>query len=418
MKPPRTRIALVSTYSHLSRDSIERMLKSAFPEFEVDTLSVVDIVKRNRSWILPNLWHVAKEYGGALARREMTLREAYFRTTYLFVRLQRAMQRLIDPERHLFSFQMQSIYNTSVPGVPHFIYTDHTHLSNLNYHDFDRRTLRSKEWLALESCIYVAATAVFTRSTDVARDVTLYYGIPAGKVECVYAGSNVDVDKPGQPDNDDYGNRHILFVGVDWERKGGPELLEAFRSVRRIYPDAHLTIAGADVRVDDANCTVLGKVAPDRLSRCYAEASVFCLPTRCEPFGIAFVEAMMHRLPIVATRVGAIPDMVDEGSNGFLVEPGQSDALASALCKLLASPATCRAFGQRSYEKAAERYTWTETGKRIRARIMSDLGRSGDVHEKPNASLTSPAADARCPQKDLAEAPGRTRRFLQSDETI
>jgi glycosyltransferase involved in cell wall biosynthesis len=377
------RIALVSTYAHLSRISIERMLKGAFPEFEVETQYVMDVVKRNRGWMALNLWYVGKEYGHLLARRQMTLREAYLRTTYTFVRLHEAMRQSISSGEHLFSFQMQSMYNTSVPGVPHFVYTDHTHLSNLNYPDFDRSTLRSPQWLALERSIYESATVVFTRSTDVAADLVRFYDIPADKVECVYAGSNVDVEDAGEPNNGDYGNQRILFVGVDWRRKGGPELLEAFKSVLRKYPDAHLTIAGADIHLDAPNCTVLGNVSPEKLSRYYSEASVFCLPTRLEPFGIAFVEAMMHRLPIVGTRVGAVPDMIEEGVNGYLVEPGQPGALAEALCKLLASPQRCREFGARSYAKAAEQYTWTGTGQRIRARILRALGISDESSQRP-----------------------------------
>jgi glycosyltransferase involved in cell wall biosynthesis len=370
-------IALVSTYSHPTRDSIERMLTAAFPEFPIENFSVAAILKRHREWIAPNLWRVAAEYGREIARRRLTLREGYFRTTYAFTRLHHAMRELIDPQRHAFSFQMQSLYDTSVPGVPHFIYTDHTHLSNLHYPDFDHRTLRSPAWLALERTVYENAAAVFTRSTDVAADLTRFYNIPPSKVECVYAGSNVDVSHIGPPDNADYSNQRILFVGVDWKRKGGPELLEAFKDVLHRYPKAHLTIAGADVRVDLPNCTVLGHVSAQQLARHYAESSIFCLPTRHEPFGIAFVEAMMHRLPVVATRVGAIPDMVDDGVNGYLVSPGDSHSLAQALCKLLADPAHCQALGSRSYEKAADLYTWSRTGQRIRARIMRILAENG-----------------------------------------
>ncbi len=379
------RIALVSTYAHPSRVSIERMLKGAFPEFEVETQSVTDVVKGNRGWMAPNLWYVGKEYGLSLARRQMTLREAYLRTTYTFTRLHEAMRQRINPREHLFSFQMQSMYNTSVPGVPHFVYTDHTHLSNLNYPDFDRSMLRSARWLALERSIYESATVVFTRSTDVTADLVRFYDVPAEKVECVYAGSNVDVEDPGQPNNGDYGNQHILFVGIDWRRKGGPELLEAFKLVLRTYPDAHLTIAGADIEVDAPNCTVLGNVSPEKLSHYYSEASVFCLPTRLEPFGIAFVEAMMHRLPIVGTRVGAVPDMIEEGVNGYLVGPGQPAALAEALCKLLGSAQRCREFGGHSYTKATAHYTWTGTGQRIRARVLRTLGEADELSQKPAA---------------------------------
>jgi glycosyltransferase involved in cell wall biosynthesis len=370
-------MALVSTYAHPTRDSIERMLTAAFPEFQVENFSVTEVLKRHREWIAPNLWHVAAEFGGEIARRRLSLREGYFRTTYAFTRLHEAMRQLIDPQRHAFSFQMQSLYDTSVPGVPHFIYTDHTHLSNLHYPGFDRRSLRSPAWLALERTVYENAAVVFTRSTDVAADLTRFYNIPASKVECVYAGSNVDVSHCGPPDNAGYSNQRILFVGVDWKRKGGPELLDAFKEVLRRYPKAHLTIAGADVSVDLPNCTVLGQVSSQQLARHYAQSSIFCLPTRHEPFGIAFVEAMMHRLPVVATRVGAVPDMVDDGVNGYLVSPGDARALEQALCKLLADPTHCEALGGRSYQKAADLYTWPSTGQRIRARIIRILAARG-----------------------------------------
>jgi glycosyltransferase involved in cell wall biosynthesis len=367
------RIALVSTYAHLSRASMERMLKAAFPEFEVDNFSVSEVVKRHRAWIPWNLWYVAKECGSEILRGQFGARHALFRTTYAFERLRVAMQQYIRPGRHRFSFQMQSLYNTSVPGVPYFVYTDHTHLSNLNYPDFDRRQLRSQEWIALERSIYESATVVFTRSTDVAADLVRYYNIPPDKIECVYAGSNVDVKNAGEPNNNGYSNKRIIFVGVDWLRKGGAELQEAFRIVLQSHPDAHLTIAGANTPLDLPNCTVLGPVNASDLSRYYTEASIFCLPTKREPFGIAFVEAMMHRLPIVATRVGAVPDMVENAVNGFLVEPGKAEPLAQALCTLLDSPQLCQQFGRRSYDKAVERYTWDGTGQRIRKRILQEI---------------------------------------------
>jgi glycosyltransferase involved in cell wall biosynthesis len=374
MRDSEGRIALVSTYAHLSRNSMERMLKLAFPEWEVDNFSVNEVVKRNFFWMPQNLWYVARECGAEVLQRKTSPRHAFFRTTHAFTRLRAAMQQYIRPERHTFSFQMQSLYNTSVPGVPYFVYTDHTHLSNLNYPDFDRRELRSAQWIELERSIYESATVVFTRSTDVAADLVRYYNIPADKIECVYAGSNVDVKNAGEPNNDGYRNKRIVFVGVDWLRKGGAELQEAFRTVLKSHPDAHLTIAGSNTPIDVANCTVLGNVNASELSRYYAEASIFCLPTKREPFGIAFVEAMMHRLPIVGTRVGAVPDMVEDGVNGFLVEPGKVEPLAQALCTLLDSPALCQQFGRRSYEKAVDRYTWAGTGQRIRARILQEIG--------------------------------------------
>jgi hypothetical protein len=123
-------IAFVSTYEHPSRHSVERVLRSEFPQFRFEVIDVGDIIRAHRSsWRVPNLLATFREYGRSVLLRRSSLREQYFRTTYLMRKLRQEMRSHIDPSRHIFSFQMQSVFDTAVPGVPHFIYTDHTHLS-------------------------------------------------------------------------------------------------------------------------------------------------------------------------------------------------------------------------------------------------------------------------------------------------
>lgn len=367
-------IAFISTYQHPSRDSVEQMLRAAFPEFRIDNITTVDVVKQHKEWLVPNTWFTLKEYGPDLLGRRRELKAAYLQTTYVFKGVRKAMRSVINPDRHAFSFQTGSVYDTGVPGVPHFIYTDHTHLTNLASPFFDRRLLRSQRWIDLERTIYHNATRVFTRSSDVSADVVERYGTPARKVVCVRAGSNVSVPDNFQVDNDGYANRHVLFVGQDWERKGGPELVAAFRAVQKVYPDAHLTIAGCRPETGGLpNCTVLGRVPLAALLPHYARASLFCLPTKLEPFGIAFLEAMNCRLPIVATSVGAVPDMVIEGENGMLVPPGDAQALAEALIEMLKYPDRLRRFGEAGYHRATESYTWPRVGEQIRAEVLQLL---------------------------------------------
>jgi glycosyltransferase involved in cell wall biosynthesis len=367
---PQPSIAFISTYSHPSRDSMERMLREAFPDFQLHDIELMKVVKANARWAPANALHAAAEFGGEVLAGRMDVRNAYLRTTYLMRKLRAAMPGVIDPRQYAFSFQTQSMYDTSVPGLPHFLYTDHTHLSNLKSAFFDRRTLRSKRWIALERGIYHNATRVFTRSTDVRADLSEYYELPQDKSVCVYAGNNVHVPADYAMDNDGYANQNVLFVGGDWERKGGPTLVEAFREVQKVHPRARLTIAGAEVNLDLPNCTVLGKVGLRELSQQYSRASIFCLPTLLEPFGIVFVEAMLHRLPVVATRGGALPDMVREGVTGHLVEPGDAKGLASVLIGLLGDPARCRSYAEAGYKHASETYTWPRVGERIRATIL------------------------------------------------
>jgi glycosyltransferase involved in cell wall biosynthesis len=384
-------IAFVSTYDHPSRDSIERTIREAFPDHRLENISLHALVKKHLEWLPPNLGYVAAEYGGRILRGDASLREGYFRTTYLFRRIHQAMRSVIDPQRHAFSFQTQSLYDTSVPGVPHFIYTDHTHLSNLESRFFDRRHLRSPRWVALERTIYENAARVFTRSHNVTRDLLKHYALPAEKAVCVYAGPNVRSDAHRKPANGDYANRRILFVGNDWERKGGPELAAAFREVLRVLPDAHLTIVGASPALDLPNCTILGSLPVDEVGAQFAQASIFCLPTRLEPFGIAVLEAMLHRLPVVGTAEGALPDMVRNGVTGRLVRPGDARQLAAALIDLLRDPARCRQFGEAGYDLAQRRYTWPAVGERMRSEIGRFLDRSPVVPRAPARLTPVPA---------------------------
>jgi glycosyltransferase involved in cell wall biosynthesis len=366
-------IAFISTYEHPSRDSIERTVREAFPEYRLENIVLKDLVKARRRWMLPNLYHIAADYGGRVLKGDASVREAYFRTGYLFRRIRESMQEIIDPARHVFSFQTQSLFDTHVRGVPHFIYTDHTGLSgaNLGYHD--RRNLRPPDWRTLEPTIYQSCTRVFTRSHNVSNDLVTLYGMPAQKIVCVYAGANVPVEGLSHPDNDNYSNQRILFVGGDWERKGGPELAQAFEQVLRVLPGAHLIIAGAKPSLSLPNCTVLGGVPLDQLSAQFARASVFCLPTRLEPFGIVVLEAMLHRLPVVAANTGALPDMIRDGETGRLIPPGDVQGLSAALIELLKDPARCRQFGEAGYRLASQVYTWPAVGARMRSEILACL---------------------------------------------
>jgi len=96
------------------------------------------------------------------------------------------------------------------------------------------------------------------------------------------------------------------------------------------------------------------------------------MPTRLEPFGIVYVEAMAHKMPIVATNVAAIPDFVTNGENGFLLELHDIEGLADALVKLLRDPELCRRMGERSYA-VSRTYTWDNTGEIMRNTIEQVL---------------------------------------------
>jgi glycosyltransferase involved in cell wall biosynthesis len=360
------KIAFIRPGRSIANQQVAKLITSQFPEYDVQ---VIDILRRKDARDPLNILRAVAEYSPAILRNWQRLHNDLFKTPYFFRKIKTMASRVIHPDTHLFSFQMQSLFDASVPGVPHFVYTDHTRMANLDYDNVYWQDVCST-WLECERSIYHHAALNFTRSSNITRSLTEQYGCPPEQVVQVYAGSNVTVDLARLPDPRKYTSKNILFVGVDWERKGGPELLAAFRRVLEVHPDARLTIVGCWPRVDVPNCEVVGKVALEDLPAYYEQAAVFCLPTKREPFGIVFVEAMSFWLPIVATPIGAIPDMVQDGQNGYLVAPPDNVArLAEALIMLLDDPQLCRRFGERGHQIAVDRYTWKQTGKRMRAHI-------------------------------------------------
>ena len=346
--------------------SVEAMLRANYPEDEVEVITLWERIKADKRVMLRNLWAVVREYGLDILSGRLRFKAAFFRTVFLFKHVKRLAEQIgTQRENVRFTFQLQSIFDTHIAGIPHFVYTDHTHLANLQYSPAIRVHLYSAKWIACEKSIYEQADRVFTRSSNISRSLTDQYGIAESKVRCIYAGANTPFAALN-PQEKDYGAREILFVGLDWERKGGPQLVEAFSQLRGDFPDAVLTIVGSSVPVDVPGVNVVGRVAVDALDAYYRAATIFCMPSRNEPFGVVFVEAMAHALPIVAARIGALPDMVEDDHNGYLVPVDDTEALKLALGKLLESEERRARFGRQSWQLAQERYNWKAVGKTLR----------------------------------------------------
>ena len=212
---------------------------------------------------------------------------------------------------------------------------------------------------------------IFTCGSLTTRSLLTQYQIPQEKVLTVFAGSALK--EHFVENNEKYASKNILFVGVDWERKGGPILIKAFEKVLDKHSDASLTIIGcspADVSV--ANCNILGKLPQVELARYYNNAAVFCLPTLREPFGIVFIEAMLYKLPVVANNIGSIPDMVTNEFNGYLID-NNIEGYADAICKLFDDPQKARTFGENGFNLANSKFTWNSVGKTITAQMLKFL---------------------------------------------
>lgn len=355
--------------------SVYKQLIKNFPDHEIVLFNVDDVHKKvSKLLMFVNLFHLAKEYGWDFITGQKKPRtvKTFFKSTRMFAGIYRkyALEH-IKANNYEFVFQLQSLFDGSAPGVPHFVYSDHITIANYTYPDSNpRRYIRSKAFIEIEKSLYQHATLCFTMSTNISRLISDKYNVPAERVRCVYAGNNVQLLYDGNTKK--YAAQHILFVGVDWERKGGPIMIEAFREVQKVLPDARLTIVGCSPKIDMKNVTIVGRVPLDKLPAYFNSATVFCLPTLREPFGLVFVESMLYRVPVVANNIGALPDMIEEGVNGFLINNNVQD-YATALVRLLKNPSLCKKLGENGYLRARDRYTWDNVGEAIRKNIESAI---------------------------------------------
>jgi len=224
---------------------------------------------------------------------------------------------------------------------------------------------RSRALLKLERALYHAADCIVVAAAHVERTLISAYGTDLKRVSTILVGANVDI-VPVRTDRTRYAGKQVLFVSVEWVRKGGPALVEGFREAAKDYPTAHLTIVGCSPAVAGPNITVAGSVARTSMPGHYETASVFCMPSLIEPLGIAVGEASLFRLPVIATQIGGFPETVTDGETGFLVSPDDSGAIAGALRRLFEDPDRARRMGKADFERNRLRFDWNEVGRRLR----------------------------------------------------
>ena len=173
----------------------------------------------------------------------------------------------------------------------------------------------------------------------------------------------------------------VLFVGRITRQKGVPVLLRAAAS---LPPDVQLVLLAGAADTPELAAEVVALVGglravrtgvvwvqemlprPD-VARVLGASSVFVCPSVYEPLGIVNLEAMACGIPVVASAVGGIPEVVDDGMTGLLVPPDDPAALAEALGRVLADPAAARAMGTAGRRRAVEYFSWSAVAEQTAA---------------------------------------------------
>lgn len=219
--------------------------------------------------------------------------------------------------------------------------------------------------LRVNRSVFERAAALVTWCRWAADSLVHDYGIPASRITVVHPGVDVrlfePVDRRGHS-----GPVRILMVGGDFTRKGGPDLLAA---VKRLGPAVEVdVVTGSDVEPPpDVVCRLHRGLAPHarEIVELYRAADIFVLPSRADCFPQAVAEGMASGLPIVATDVGAIKEMIVHGENGYVVPARNVSALATALDALVASPSERRRMGANSRTTALREHDADANNRRI-----------------------------------------------------
>ena len=231
---------------------------------------------------------------------------------------------------------------------------------------------QQKEWkLCRDSFHFADLNILVSRSLERTLKARVQ---PEGRCEVLLRGVDLKMFYP--PKEERLRQPAVLFVGAVRTTKGAFDLLEAWKQVVTRCANAELWVVGADYTNGhfaqavlshgyDKSVKILGPQLLSNVANFMRQAQVLCLPSHGEGTPNCVMEAMASGLPIVATEVGGIPDIVESGRAGLLMQPGDTHALAEALISLLHDSNRRARMGEAAYEFARAHLDARKTTNRL-----------------------------------------------------
>ena len=220
--------------------------------------------------------------------------------------------------------------------------------------------------------------ALIAVSKYTVNELTELYGINEKKIHVIYNGVDVEKFKP-RPNRAElrreFGleedKKFVLFVGRLYHRKGLEILLHSIPAVLKQVSKVKFVISGKgfkqkeeslrnlakELNIED-HVTFLGYVPDEKLPHLYSASDIFVLPAIYENFPFAILEAQSTGLPVIATKVGGIPEFLVNNENGFVIDPGDSTQLTQRLLTLLQDPKLAKKMGDHGRRLIEEKLDW------------------------------------------------------------
>ncbi len=181
------------------------------------------------------------------------------------------------------------------------------------------------------------------------------------------------------------GKIQILFLGNLTQRKGIYDILEVVPKIKDKFIDVNFVFAGSEEFPGDLNrfkkeCVakeinnsikLIFNFSDNEKMKLFFESDIYLLPSYAEGLPISLLEAMAAGLPVISTPVGGIPEVIEEGVNGFIISPGDTDDLANKICKLVEDKDLREMMGEKNQLTIKQMYDWLIVSKKISSMYYS-----------------------------------------------
>jgi glycogen synthase len=230
----------------------------------------------------------------------------------------------------------------------------------------------------IEKTAVEAAHRVIAVSNKMREDIVAHFDADPARVVVIHNG--IDPEQFKRTDQREHLDRlgvkppYVLFVGRITDQKGIFHLLDA---APRLPANVQVVLCASAPDTPEIEQRLRRRVAemPNVLwinemvpvpvvTQLYSHCAVFACPSVYEPFGLINLEAMACETPVVASAVGGILEVVEDGKTGILVPPAQPDALAAALGRVLANPTAAREMGRAGRKRVEEKFSWASVAER------------------------------------------------------
>lgn len=238
--------------------------------------------------------------------------------------------------------------------------------------------------------IILQKSAAVIAATNTEKDVIVRMGVPLRKIHVIPMGIDARewIYASASKFREEHGIGHkdpiILVPSTDYD-KGAIHVLKALDLVRKRVKNVVVLTMGFPSRVwlrerprhKNLRIIDLGWVDGEEKKDVFDACDILCQPSRDDSYGTVYLEAWMRSKPVIGARVGPIPEIIADGTNGFLVEFGNVEELAMRILQLINDPSLCERLGSNGREFVLERHDWRMVSAQIEAVYDSVIHSSG-----------------------------------------